>query len=366
MKHNRTLLIFLAVPAVGLLIGLATCSIILRSNSEKPSLTEAKTPKNNSPLRQPDPESSITRQDNRRTAEMETGGKPAAVENVRKVASAVSLDRALGRGHFTEDQIRDMAVVEVNFTDFEGNPSIGQIVVHKSLEQEVKQIFEEIEESGWPIEKVIPISEYGWHDQQSINDNNTSAFNYRNAIGPGIKPGRLSKHSFGAAIDMNPYQNPFLNSSGGGPRPYRPGTKGTMTSDSPPVRIFKKFGWTWGGDWSGGKDYQHFEKLLPGQQEQRPKAVSGEDTRKTRPGKTSEARRERSKPEASGKSASLPRAGENETKSKTGDAELKKPENLKKPEPTPEKPAPGPEVKPEPPAGSTTGGSGEVKTTPSA
>ena len=26
------------------------------------------------------------------------------------------------------------------------------------------------------------------------------------------------------------------------------------------VRIFKTYGWKWGGDWSGVKDYQHFSK----------------------------------------------------------------------------------------------------------
>jgi len=27
-----------------------------------------------------------------------------------------------------------------------------------------------------------------------------------------------------------------------------------------PVKIFKKYGWKWGGDWHGVKDYQHFSK----------------------------------------------------------------------------------------------------------
>ena len=26
------------------------------------------------------------------------------------------------------------------------------------------------------------------------------------------------------------------------------------------VQIFKQYGWQWGGDWSGVKDYQHFSK----------------------------------------------------------------------------------------------------------
>jgi hypothetical protein len=28
------------------------------------------------------------------------------------------------------------------------------------------------------------------------------------------------------------------------------------------VKLFKKLGWTWGGDWKSTKDYQHFEKKI--------------------------------------------------------------------------------------------------------
>ena len=37
---------------------------------------------------------------------------------------------------------------------------------------------------------------------------------------------------------------------------------GTITAASDIVRIFKSKGWTWGGDWTSLKDYQHFQKNL--------------------------------------------------------------------------------------------------------
>lgn len=37
---------------------------------------------------------------------------------------------------------------------------------------------------------------------------------------------------------------------------------GMIENDSFCVQLFKKHGWEWGGDWSGIKDYQHFEKSI--------------------------------------------------------------------------------------------------------
>ena len=35
-------------------------------------------------------------------------------------------------------------------------------------------------------------------------------------------------------------------------------TPGLITGDSPVVAAFGAIGWEWGGNWSRGKDYQHF------------------------------------------------------------------------------------------------------------
>ncbi|CAN5404599.1 hypothetical protein BH11ARM2_BH11ARM2_26610 [soil metagenome] len=176
------------------------------------------------------------------------------------VVSRMAREEALGDQHFPQAFLDAMEVVPVRYIGFDGRVCEGQIVVNRAVADEVREVFDEILDAKCPIEKVVPIVAYGWDDDASIADNNTSGFNYRNTIGPGLGS-RLSNHSYGRAIDVNPYQNPYLDAHGEGPRPYDPAQKGTITHASPIYKAFIRHGWKWGGDWKGGKDYQHFEKL---------------------------------------------------------------------------------------------------------
>jgi len=64
------------------------------------------------------------------------------------------------------------------------------------------------------------------------------------------------------AIDINPLYNPMIVKDEIYPQNgvYSKENIGTITPDSPVVKIFKKYGWKWGGDYKSLKDYQHFEK----------------------------------------------------------------------------------------------------------
>lgn len=151
-------------------------------------------------------------------------------------------------------------LVTVNYYGYDGLLHQGQMIVDKAIAEEIREIFKLIEDIKFPVEKVVPISEYNWSDDKSMRENNTSSFNYRFVSGSKI----LSMHAKGMAIDINPKQNPYVKNGKSSPAGshYEINTMGTIGPESQLVNAFKLRGWTWGGDWKSIKDYQHFEKML--------------------------------------------------------------------------------------------------------
>lgn len=129
--------------------------------------------------------------------------------------------------------------------------------MHGEVAKEVQEIFEKLLEVRFPIEQIIPVVAYGWDDDVSMAANNTSAFNYRFIFGTT----RLSNHSYGRAIDINPVQNPYTQHNGivvPHDARYDLAQPGTITTEI--ASLFTSYGWQWGGDWEKQKDWQHFEK----------------------------------------------------------------------------------------------------------
>lgn len=165
----------------------------------------------------------------------------------------------------------DLSYLTIPHYDFNGNIVTGHLVVSAALAEEVLDIFAELLDVGYPIERMELIDKYDADDFTSIEYNNTSAFNYRQ-VSTGT--GKLSLHAYGRAIDINPQTNPYVYRNGTGAhenarefwsRDISKWTreidkKAYIGNDTEIYRIFKKYGWTWGGDWSSAKDYQHFEK----------------------------------------------------------------------------------------------------------
>jgi len=158
--------------------------------------------------------------------------------------------------------------LRIKYRSFEGQTKTGEMIVHKDVADEVIAIFKELYAIGYPIHKMKLVSDYKGNDWQSIEADNTSAFNCRNATGSK----KWSKHSYGKAIDLNSIENPYISRSGHishkASLPYRkrihkkktPADKAVLLRNDKAVKIFKKYGWKWGGDWPGVKDYQHFSK----------------------------------------------------------------------------------------------------------
>jgi hypothetical protein len=170
----------------------------------------------------------------------------------------MTLQEAL-TGKEIPDEIRALQVlVEVEHWGFDQQWHRGALVVHRELAEEVAAIFAEIAAARFPIEKVLPVAHYNWSDDLSMVDNNSSAFNYRLAVG---KP-NLSQHAWGRAVDINPRLNPYIRGELVLPPGaiYDPQVPGTLLENGPVVRAFEARGWTWGGRWTTLKDWHHFEK----------------------------------------------------------------------------------------------------------
>ena len=158
-----------------------------------------------------------------------------------------------------EEILSKQVILEVYYLSFDGKIHKGQIVVDERVAKEVQEVFTVAFETKFQITSVIPISKFGWDDDKSMDVDNTSAFNYRTIANTDI----LSRHSRGWAVDINPRLNPHYRTDGEIVPPggiYEAGKPGVLVEGDPILKTFKKYGWGWGGNWVGEKDWQHFEK----------------------------------------------------------------------------------------------------------
>lgn len=169
-------------------------------------------------------------------------------------------DEALEGSTIPSSVKNELRLVTVQYFGYDDNLHQGQLIINKKVADDIIEIFNLIEKIKFPVQKVVPLVKYNWSDEKSMEDNNTSGFNYRFVSGTKI----LSMHANGLAIDINPKQNPYIKNGKISPEgsEHNPIAKGTITADSEIVDAFKSKGWLWGGDWKSIKDYQHFQKVI--------------------------------------------------------------------------------------------------------
>ena len=178
------------------------------------------------------------------------------------VDSNMSFAEAIAGTDAPPDVIGNLCLVEVCYCSFDGKLHQGQLVVHEELRQDLSDIFTLIKNTGFKVAKAIPIVRYGWSDDLSMADNNSSAFNYRFVA----CTERLSLHAVGRSVDINPFLNPVFYEDGVSAPPgasYDLTAEGTLSGEGPVVQAFKSKGWRWGGNFESIRDYHHFEKLPP-------------------------------------------------------------------------------------------------------
>lgn len=192
--------------------------------------------------------------------------------------------------------LNELAYLVTSFWGFDGARHYGELVVHEALAAMFMDALHHAYNARFPVERMELIDAYDADDFRSMAANNSSAFNCREVPG---RPGVFSRHSYGAALDVNPLQNPFLmleeagrdKAAGvdgaaaaldfclGNPSlcrvlpaasaPYLARGErlpGMLEAGDPLLSAFRERGFTWGGAWRF-PDYQHIEfapaKLTP-------------------------------------------------------------------------------------------------------
>ena len=160
----------------------------------------------------------------------------------------------------------NLRYIHVLHVGFDNQVHEGELVVNKDIADDVLEIFKELYESGYQIEKVRLVDEYDADDEASMSDNNSSAFNFR-FISHTTK---ISKHGMGMAVDINTLYNPYVKTVDGelsiepaNAADYVDRSKDfshKIDHDDLCYKLFTEHGFEWGGDWTHSKDYQHFEK----------------------------------------------------------------------------------------------------------
>lgn len=165
--------------------------------------------------------------------------------------------------------LSDLRYLKIMHYGFDGKVREGEMIVNKAIAEITIEVFKELFEIAYPIQKMVLIDEYDADDELSMADNNTSAFNFRFISGTKT----LSNHAMGLAIDINPLYNPYIFTDKNGNTVVQPANGQPFVNRNSNSRyfikenddlycIFLKHGFTWGGDWQTKKDYQHFEYAL--------------------------------------------------------------------------------------------------------
>jgi hypothetical protein len=152
-------------------------------------------------------------------------------------------------------------MLHISYWGFDGQPHAGSMVVNASVTQAVLTVFRRLYDARFPIRRMVPVDAFGGSDPASMDADNTSGFNCRNAVAPG--PPHWSAHAYGQAIDVNTVENPYVQNGTAAPAAgaafldrsvHRSGMAyyGGVLVDA-----FAAVGWQWGGRWSD-PDYQHF------------------------------------------------------------------------------------------------------------
>lgn len=153
--------------------------------------------------------------------------------------------------------------ISMNYYGFDKRMHRGVIIVKKGITKKVVRSFRAALDARYPIRRMDNPNVWNGDDPKMMAADNTSAFNCRKVTG---NPYSQSPHSYGIALDVNTVRNPYRDAAGKwwpeNGRKYikrTPWKPGMLTKSSVLTKNLRSRGFFWGGFWSPGKDYQHYE-----------------------------------------------------------------------------------------------------------
>ncbi|WP_148571513.1 M15 family metallopeptidase [Nocardioides caldifontis] len=157
-----------------------------------------------------------------------------------------------------------LRLVQVNYWGYDGYRHRGELVVNAAIAGKTAGVFTALYRDQRRIRAMYRVDRFGWSkrvrgadDYRSMAAGNTSAFNCRDVVG---RPGVRSPHSYGRAIDINPWENPYRASHGWVPNQWWVGRShpdlAWRSSSHPMVLLMRSHGFRWT---YGTGDAHHFD-----------------------------------------------------------------------------------------------------------
>jgi len=156
--------------------------------------------------------------------------------------------------------LAQLRYVRLSFRGFDGRAHTGELLVNKAVAGDVVKIFSRLFAAGFPIEEMRITRRDELTAPPTGDGNNTGSFVCRPVVGQTT----WSQHAFGLAIDLDPFQNPYIRGGTVLPELARAYTDrgdlrpGMILRGGPAVAAFRSAGWIWGGGYTTLKDYMHF------------------------------------------------------------------------------------------------------------
>jgi len=154
--------------------------------------------------------------------------------------------------------------VEINYLGLDGHTRRGELIVHQDLVAEVIEIFGQLRQLRYPIDKMRTVDHYPRADDElSMEDNNTSASTAETSQEPADGHCTPTAELSISTRVLNPYIDDTGAFQPKNAAPYLDRNltdPGLLHDGDAAVRVFTDHGWRWGGYWRTPKDYQHFER----------------------------------------------------------------------------------------------------------